>query len=148
MALATYDPFAFMNQLQKEVNRLFDSRIDDGRSEHGAAVTSDWMPLVDVQEEHERYVIYADIPGVELQDIDITMENAVLVIRGKRVEQAGSAANGYKRRERPGGLFYRRFVMPDTADAEGITAQVKQGVLQIVIPKRQKALARRIEVAG
>ncbi len=148
MALATYDPFALMNQLQKEVNRLFDSRIDDGRGEHGAAVTSDWVPLVDVQEEAERYVIYADIPGVELPDIDITMENAVLIIRGKRAEQIAPAGNGYKRRERPSGLFYRRFVMPDTADAEGITAQAKHGVLQIVIPKRQKAVARRIQIEG
>ena len=91
-------------------------------------------------------MIFADIPGVDVEDIDITMENAVLIIRGQRGEQATPAANIYKRRERPTGLFYRRFVLPDTTDAEGISAQAKQGVLQVIIPKRQKALARRIRV--
>ena len=146
MALTTYDPFALVSQLQKEMNRLFDSRAGDGRgNEASAAVTSDWVPLIDIQEEPDRYVIYADVPGVEPREVEITMENGVLTLRGNR-EQSTVQGEGYKRRERPAGAFYRRFVLPDTADAEGITAHGKQGVLQIVIPKRPKAVARRIEV--
>lgn len=146
MALTTYDPFALVNQLQKEMNRLFDSRAGDGRgNETSAAVTSDWVPLIDIQEEPDRYLIYADVPGVEPREVEITMENGVLTLRGHR-EQNTVQGEGYKRRERPAGAFYRRFVLPDTADAEGITAHGKQGVLQIVIPKRPKAVARRIQV--
>ena len=147
MALTTYDPFTLVNQLQKEMNRLFDARVGEGRgSEASAAVTSDWVPLIDIQEEPQRYVIYADIPGVDPQEVEITMENGVLTLRGNRSQQASPADNGYKRRERPAGAFYRRFVLPDTADAEGITAQGNHGVLEIVIPKRPKAVARRIQV--
>ncbi len=149
MALTPYDPFALVNQLQKEMNRLFDARVGEGRgNETSAAVTSDWIPLVDVQEEPERYVIYADIPGVDPQEVEITMENGVLALRGNRESQTAPAGNGYKRRERPAGVFYRRFVLPDTADAEGIKAHGKNGVLQLVIPKREKAVARRIQVEG
>lgn len=147
MALTTYDPFAVVDQLQREMNRLFETRMGEGRgSETSAAVTSDWVPLVDVQEEPERYVIYADIPGVDPQHVEITMENGVLALRGSRESQSAQVGNGYKRRERPAGTFYRRFVLPDTADAEGIKAHGKNGVLEIVIPKRPKAVARRIRV--
>lgn len=147
MALVQYDPFTLMNQLQKEMNRLFDSRLNErSGDETSAAVTSDWIPAVDIAEEKDRFVILADVPGVEAKDIEITMENSVLTLRGTRTpEQDG---NGYKRRERPLGAFYRRFVLPDTADAEGISAQGKNGVLQISIPKRQQAQPRRIQVDG
>lgn len=145
MALVQYDPFALMNQLQKEMNRLFESRMGERSDETGAAVTSDWVPAVDVLEEKDRFVILADIPGVDVKEINVTMENGVLTIRGTRAQQDG---NGYKRRERPAGVFYRRFVLPDTADAEGIGAQGKNGVLQVSIPKRQQAQPRRIQVDG
>ena len=147
MALTTYDPFTLVNQLQKEMNRLFDARVGEGRgSEASAAVTSDWVPLIDIQEEPQRYAIYADIPGVDPQEVEITMENGVLTLRGNRNQQTNQTDNGYKRRERPAGAFYRRFVLPDTADAEFITALGNHGVLEIVIPKRPKAVARRIQV--
>lgn len=143
MALVQYDPFALMNQLQKEMNRVFESRMGERGDETGAAVTSDWVPAVDVIEEKDRFVIHADVPGVDAKEIDVTMENGVLTIRGMRAQQEG---NGYKRRERPAGVFYRRFVLPDTADAEGISAHGKNGVLQVSIPKRQQAQPRRIQV--
>ena len=148
MALSTYEPFTLMNQLHKEVSRMFDSRLGGGRGEQSAAVSADWVPLVDIQEESGQYVINADVPGVDPKDIEVTMEKGVLTLRGTRAAQSAAEKNGFKRRERPAGSFYRRFVMPDTADAEGITAQGKNGVLQVVIPKRQKAQPRRIQVEG
>lgn len=147
MAITTYDPFTLVDQLQKEMNRLFETRMGERRgNETSAAVTSDWIPAVDVREETDRFVIFADVPGVDAKNIDVTMENGVLTLRGTRtLEEEG---NGYKRRERPTGQFYRRFVLPDTADAEGISAQSKNGVLQLVIPKREQAQPRRIQVEG
>jgi HSP20 family protein len=148
MAVASYDPFALMNQFQREMNRLFGSRSGNRHHERGAAASGDWLPLVDIEEEAGQYVINADVPGVDPKDIEVTMEKGILTLRGTRAAQVTADKNAFTRRERPAGSFYRRFVMPDTADAEGITAQGKNGVLQVIIPKRQQAQARRIQVEG
>lgn len=147
MAVISYDPFALMHQLQREAGRLFDSRLG-GRRERVAAAAGDWVPLVDIQEEENQYVINADVPGVDPADIEVSMERNVLCLRGTRSAQPAAENAVFKRRERSGGGFHRRFVMPETADAEGITAHGKNGVLRVVIPKRQKAQARRIQVEG
>ena len=142
--ITRYDPWALLEQFQNEVNRLFDTR---GRltDENTRVVTSDWIPPVDIKEEEGRFVILADVPGVEPKDIEITMENGVLSIRGeRRIEDDGT----FKRVERPRGTFYRRFSLPDSADPEGITARGHNGVLEITIPKSRKAQPRRITVEG
>ncbi len=142
--ITRYDPWALLEQFQNEVSRLFDTRARLG-DENTRVVTSDWIPPVDIKEEEGRFVLLADIPGVEPKDIEITMENGVLSIRGeRRIEDDGS----FKRVERPRGTFYRRFSLPDTADPEGITARGHNGVLEIVIPKARKAQPRRITVEG
>ncbi len=142
--ITRYDPWALLEQFQNEVSRLFDNRARLG-DENTRVVTSDWIPPVDIKEEEGRFVLLADIPGVEPKDIEITMENGVLSIRGeRRIEDDGT----FKRVERPRGTFYRRFSLPDTADPEGITARGHNGVLEIVIPKARKAQPRRITVEG
>lgn len=148
MSVTSYDPFSLMHQLQREAGRLFDSRFSGRRERPAAAVSGEWLPLVDIQEEENQYVINADVPGVDPQDIEVSMEKNVLSLRGTRRVQPAAENGVFKRRERPGGGFHRRFVMPETADAEGITAHGKNGVLQVVIPKRQKAQTRRIQVEG
>lgn len=148
MLRAAYDPFSVMNQFQNEVNRLFDSSRGKRRVGQSEAKSGDWIPLVDIREEAGLYVISADLPGVDLKDIEVTMEKGILTLRGTRAAQDTAESNVFKRRERPAGNFHRRFVMPDTADAEGITAQGKNGVLQVLIPKRQKVQSRRIQVEG
>lgn len=148
MAVTSYDPFALMHQLQREAGRLFDSRFSGRRARPAAATPGEWVPLVDIQEQENQYVINADVPGVDPQDIEVSMENNVLSLRGTRSVEAAAENGVFKRHERPGGGFHRRFIMPETADAEGITAHGKNGVLQVVIPKRHKAQARRIQVEG
>jgi HSP20 family protein len=109
-------------------------------------VTSHWRPAVDIREEENRFVILADLPGVDPKDIDITMEQGVLSIKGERVSDKEESHEGYKRVERVRGTFYRRFSLPDSADAERIEAKGKDGVLEIVLPKLEKEQARRISV--
>jgi HSP20 family protein len=106
------------------------------------------MPAVDIKEEENRFVIEADIPGVEPKDIEIAMENGVLTIRGERKIESQQEGKEYKRVERVYGAFYRRFSLPDTADAESVSATGKNGVLQITIPKKAVAQPRRITVQG
>ena len=148
MALAVNDPFRLMNQFQREVNRLFDGHAVSRRAQSADIVRGEWVPPVDIQEQVDQYIINADLPGVDSKDIEVTMEKGILTLRGTRTIQNGKQKEIFSRRERPTGSFYRRFVLPETADTEHITAQGKNGVLQVIIPKRQKAEARRINVEG
>ena len=148
MAVVAYEPFVLMNQLQNEVNRLFATRVARRRAEPSTAAKAEWVPAVDIREESDQYVITADLPGVDPKEIEVTMEKGVLSLRGKRPPQTAEGDKAFARRERPAGSFHRSFVMPESADAAGITAQGKNGVLQVRIPKRQKPQPRRINVEG
>ena len=102
--------------------------------------------VVDIKEEENRYVIHADVPGVDPADIEVNMENGVLSIKGERESESKEEREGYKRVERVRGSFFRRFNLPDTADAEAISAKSKDGVLEIVIPKQEKPQPKRIRI--
>ena len=97
---------------------------------------------------YDRFVLTADIPGVDPADIEITMEQGVLTLKGERTLETQEEDKGYKRVERAHGAFYRRFSLPDTADPEQITASGKNGVLEITIPKKEQEKPRRISVAA
>ena len=144
MALTSYQPLTILNQIQREMNRLFEARQSD--NERLSSATCDWVPPVDIKEESNRFVMFADIPGVDAKDIEVSMENGMLTIKGERKPEA--QGDDLRRSERLYGTFYRRFMMPDTADAEGISAQGRNGVLQIVIPKRAQAQPKRIRIAS
>lgn len=147
MALVRYEPWNLLNQFQTEVNRLFESRLGDlQEGDSSSIVTSGWRPAVDIKEEENRFVIRADVPGVDPKDIEVTMEDGVLTLKGERSTQTEAEREGYKRIERARGTFYRRFGLPDSADAEGIKAKGKDGVLEIVIPKHERVQPRRIAV--
>ncbi len=136
-------PLAVLNQWSKELDNMLGRGVYD---EETTAATSAWTPLVDIKEEQKRYVLHADIPGVDPKDIDITMEKGLLTIRGERQTLSESEGSNYKRTERVQGSFYRRFTLPDTADTDHITATGQHGVLEISIPKQAVVQPRRIEV--
>ena len=146
MLLTRYEPWSAVRQLQNEMTRMFDNAVA-GSEDSSNVATSRWTPAVDIREDAERFTITADIPGVEPNDIEVTMENGVLTIKGERkLETRDEGDNGYRRVERVYGGFYRRFTLPDTADAEAISATGKHGVLELVIPKRAALQPKRITV--
>lgn len=147
MNITRYDPLQMLNQLQREMNSLFDHR-PPGEDENVSVATSDWVPAVDVKEEDDRFLVVADIPGVDPKDIEVNMDNGMLTIKGERHTNREEEKEGYKRVERSFGTFYRRFNLPETADAEGITAESHNGSLEVMIPKREAMTqARRINVS-
>lgn len=150
MSLVRYEPFNLLDRFQRELNQLGfrDLFGSEGDEDNSNIVTSHWRPAVDIKEEDDRFVIQADLPGVDPKNIDITMENGILAIKGERKYEKAEEREGYKRVERARGTFYRRFSLPDTADAEAIKAKGKDGVLEIVIPKQKKVQPRRITVQG
>jgi HSP20 family protein len=143
--LVRYDPWSLVNRLQGDLDRLAGQSprfLDDDT----AGATTDWVPAVDIKEEDARFLMEADVPGVRPDDIEITMENGVLTLRGKRASESRTERDGYRRVERVTGRFFRRFTLPDTADAEAIEAKFNNGVLEVSIPKLPKVQPRRINV--
>ena len=144
MSLVRYQPWNTMEQLRREMGRMFENQSS---TEEGSNIaTSDWTPAVDIKETEKEFLIHADIPGVNPDDIDVHMEDGMLTIKGERESETKEEREGYKRIERQSGAFYRRFSLPDTANADKISAKSKNGVLEITIPKQEKAQARKIEV--
>ena len=129
--------------LLDEFSRLFPTMADD----ESRVVGSNWAPAVDIKEEDDRYVIHADIPGVPPENIDISMEQGVLTIKGERHHEAEQDKEGYHRIEREHGTFMRRFALPENVNAEHISASSKDGVVELSLPKaKQQDQATRIKI--
>jgi len=148
MAIMRYEPWTVVSQLQNEINRVF-GNLNDGES---SSATADWMPAVDIKEYADRFELLVDLPGVDPKQVEITLDNSVLTLSGERreeqsVERNGKGALQQQRTERRLGRFYRRFILPDTVDAEKVSATGHNGVLAISIAKHAKAQTRRISVS-
>ena len=139
MAITRYEPWSLLNRLQRE--------LEQGSAE-GSTATAEWAPAVDIKEEADKFVLHADIPGVKPEEIDISMEAGVLTVKGEKNTEATTEKENYKRVERTYGSFYRRFSLPDTANAEAISAASKNGVLVITIPKREAVQPKKISVSS
>jgi len=146
MTITRYHPWAQSGQLQNEIKQVFGRFFGDDETDQSNVVTSQWMPRVDVKEEEKRFVILADIPGVDPKDIDVSMDKGILTIKGERKSESKEQNGKLTRIERSYGAFHRRFALPDSADAEGISANGKHGVLEISIPKKPETTPRRISV--
>lgn len=137
-------PWSLMDQWHHDVNQIL-----NGRLEASQPVLSDsaaWVPSVDLQEEDDRFVLRADVPGVALKDIDITAESGTLTLRGVRVARERVKSDGFEHIERAEGTFLRRFTLPEAAQTEAIKARYTDGVLEIEIPKQPRIEAKRITV--
>ena len=147
MNIKRYQPWYANNALQDEIKQVFDRFLGSEESDQSNVVTSQWAPRVDIREEEKRFVISADIPGVDPADIEVHMEKGTLTIKGERQkEQVEGEGGKYTRVERSHGVFYRRFALPDSADAEHISASGRHGGLEIVIPKKPETTPRRISI--
>ena len=148
MFLVNHEPWSLFDRCQQQLNQLahFDKSLPGYNSDYSNIVTDHWRPAVTIREEEDRFLITADLPGVDPKDIEITMENGVLTIKGERQSEVGDDKEGYKRVERISVAFYRRFSLPDTADADRIEAKGKDGVLEVILPKHEKFRPRKIEV--
>jgi HSP20 family protein len=140
MTLVRYQPWAFVSRLHQELDRALGNETDV------ASASVSWIPHVDIHEEAERFVVVADLPGVDGKDIEITAEKGVLTVKGERRSEKKTSDEGFARVERASGSFLRRFTLPESADAEAIKATHNNGVLEISIPKRPQEQPRRITV--
>jgi HSP20 family protein len=144
-AMMNPDTLRDLENMSDRINRLLAgrSRSDSGKDESMALV--EWVPVVDVMETDEEFQISAELPGVEKKDVKLSVENGVLLISGRR-EQEEEKGKRYHKIERAYGSFARSFTMPDVVDEQKVTAEFKNGVLTVRLPKSEKARPKSIEV--
>ena len=147
MSIIRYDPFRDLRTLQQEVNRLFTGNLPRSFDDEGVARGS-WSPTVDIYESKDQYVLEAELPGMNREDFDLSVENNVITLRGERHFEKKEDTDNYHRVEREYGSFVRSFTLPSTVTAEGASADYRNGVLRVTLPKREETKARRIEVKG
>jgi HSP20 family protein len=145
--MTTTNPWDVMRELaamQERMNRVWGTMFDRGTED----VTSrGWMPPVDIYETDAREVVLkADVPGLRRDDIDLTVENSTLTIRGERRRDEGINNDRWHRVERAYGTFSRSFTLPATVDAARVKADYREGVLTVTLPLREEARPRQITV--
>ena len=126
------------------LSNWFDRFFSESPSDVGREQTFRLQPKMDISEEDEKYVVTVDIPGLTKEDVGIKVESGMVKIEGERkAEQQGK----YRHAERAFGKFMRVFSLPDDVEAEGITAKVANGVLELQLPKSKKAQPREIKIS-
>jgi HSP20 family protein len=140
MTVVRYEPWSLVNRFQRDIDRLF-SAPQTTAAESGA-----WLPPVDIHEEDNQFLVRVDLPGVDPKAVEITSEQGILAIRGRREESRREARDGYRRVERITGEFQRRFSLPESVDVQNIKAKAVNGVLEITIPKLAQVQPQRITV--
>lgn len=143
----SWDPIRDLVFLQDRMNRLFQEAAQErgrGGEEEGEQEIehADWSPPADVYQTDEEYAIEIDLPGIDRTALDISIDNDKLLIRGVRAIEQETR----HRRERPHGRFLRRFTVPATVDQKAISADYKDGVLRVRLPKRKAPQAQRVEI--
>jgi HSP20 family protein len=140
--LSRWDPFRDLMSIQGELNRLFGrTYAGDGGNSVGA-----WAPAMDIYETQEEFVVHVELPGVEPDSVDVSVEDSTLTVRGERSFYDEVNEDSFHRVERRFGSFMRSLTLPQTADAERIQAGFDKGVLTIEVPKVEQAKPRRIEI--
>jgi HSP20 family protein len=145
MNMIKFDPFRELRSLNDEMNRLFNVVPT---SERGEFARGAWSPSVDIFEDKDRLIVEAELPGMNRDDFDISVENNVLTLKGERKFEKKTEGDNYHRVERSYGSFTRQFTLPQTVTAEGATADFENGVLRVALPKREETKARKIEITG
>jgi len=143
MNIARFEPWNFVDLLHRDLDRMVGNRAAAAAEQNPAA---DWVPAVDILEEKDRFVLRADVPGVNPEEIDVSMDNGILSVSGQRHAPTPTEDTARQRIERATGRFLRRFTLPETVDAEGISARCTNGILEVSIPKAAEIKARRITV--
>jgi HSP20 family protein len=143
MTLVRWDPLRDMAALSERINRAFsdDRAFLGGNGAYGA-----WMPAVDIFERDDNVILRAELPGMNREDIDVSIENGLLTLHGERRREAEFDEGHAHRLERVHGSFTRTFVLPATVDASGVAASYKDGVLEVVLPKSEASKPKKVQI--
>jgi HSP20 family protein len=142
MAIIRWDPFRELQDMQSRLNRLFTPPPRTGDE----SMLADWCPAVDVQETDSEYLIKADLPEVNKEDVKVTLQDGMIAIAGDRHQEKEEKGTKFHKVEREYGHFERRFSLPTDVETDKVHAEFKDGVLNLRLPKSAKAMPRTVEV--
>ena len=143
-----WDPLRELEEMSDRLNRVISRPGAGTPNGNGKEVmtVADWVPAVDISETESEYAIQTELPGVKKQDVKVTVENGVLMIQGDRRHEPGEGVKKYHRVERAYGRFVRTFMLPDTVDESKVRAEYADGMLNLRLPKSEKAKPKQIDV--
>ncbi len=144
--IVRWDPFKEVATLQERMNRVFGDLW--GRAHHPEEdyLSGSWMPAVDVRETKDALEITAELPGLEPKNVDVSVENGVLTLKGSREFEKATEGETYHRVERAYGSFERSFTLPTNVDPDKVKAVYRHGVLHLTLPKREEAKPRSVTI--
>jgi len=131
--------------IQREMNKMFNNFFRGDIQDEDSAIMA-WTPAVDIAEHDDEYLVKVELPGVNKEDVKITIESNVLTIRGEKKQEKETKKENYHRVERNYGSFQRSFTLPSTVKSEKIDASYKDGILSVSLPKAEEAKPKQIEV--
>jgi len=146
MNLVRWDPFRELEEMSNRLNRLFERptlRTGNGKE---ALTVADWVPSVDISETDTEYLIKAELPEVKKEDVKVTLQDGVLMIQGERQQEKEEKGKKFHRVERSYGSFVRSFTLPNYVDNTNVKAEFKEGILNLHLPKSERAKPKAIEV--
>lgn len=146
MALVRWDPFRELEDVSDRLNRVFARPASHSANGKETMIVADWTPSVDISETATEYQIKVEIPDVKKEDVKVTLEDGVLTIQGTRRQQNEEKGKKFHRIERSYGSFVRTFSLPDVIEHEKVKAEFKDGLLNLSLPKSEKAKPKTIEV--
>ncbi len=147
MNLVKWDPFKELEDVSTRLNRLFGRSTLPVESDREMLSMADWMPSVDISETDNAYLVKAEIPGVNKDDVKVTIEDGMLTLQGERKQEKDEKGKKYHRIERSYGCFMRSFRLPDDADDSAAKAEFKDGMLNITLNKSKKSRSNAVNVS-
>jgi HSP20 family protein len=150
MAIVRWEPFRDLMTVQERMNRIFDDAFRGAAGRGGEddwALGGTWAPPVDIYEQDGNLVLKAELPGIDPKDVDVRVENNVLTLTGERRFENEVKREQYHRVERAYGRFSRSFTLPNVVDTANIKAEFKEGLLRVVMPKREEAKPKQISIS-
>ena len=148
VTLTRWNPTADSANLAQRMERMFDEMMGRGlwRSSEDRPLRGTWVPAVNILEREDAMVITADLPGLKAEDVEVTVEEGILSIRGERKLKETSEGETYHRVERLYGIFERTFTLPNSVDVDKIDARFSNGEMVLTLPKREESKPRSVKI--
>jgi len=148
MPFAHWDPVRELLSLQDRMNRLIDQTLSRSHADTELSSTGAWSPAVDLYESDEHLILKAELPEVDHDDIDLSIDEDRVTLKGQRHLRETPSENQFLRMERSYGPFHRTLDLPTSVDAEAVKAEFKKGILTVTMPKRISEQSRQIPISG